>query len=257
MKRFANGSTCSVAALAVLISSVPAQARTPNDLRDLIGARGSSGESELSNRGYEPQSTRTMANGVYSYWWNKSSNKCVRVLTSNGHYSAIDEASRSDCGKSGNNDAAAIAVGAVALAGIAALAASSRKKSNKSYDNYATGEYDRGYRDGYHHSPYNNYRHTDAYADGYTSGMGQRGYYPSYGSNYTGYRDLIGRSNDYVDNQLRARGYMYQGKDGAAGSGHERRYWQARVRQCIAVRTRSGTVEYIEQLNRRVCQRGY
>jgi len=252
MNRFSAKILSATISFALLAHDMPALARTPAGLGDLVGARGSSGESELIRRGYQTEGSAAAPNGVYTYWWNKSVNSCVRVYTTDGRYAAIDEAGKSDCGKDSGKDAAVIA-GVVALAGIAALAANSRKKNNKYNDRYNASEYDRGYQEGYNHARYNNFRQTDAYANGYNAGINDSGYYPTFGTSYRGYEDLVGRSNDYADNQLRIRGYVLMSKNNA-GSGHERFYLETRDRRCISVRTRSGTVDYIQPTRKRNCR---
>ncbi|NKE44383.1 hypothetical protein HB662_06310 [Roseomonas frigidaquae] len=71
-----------------------AQGIVPGDLADLVGARGSSGETQLSARGYA--SARTQ--GLTHYWWHGASQSCVRVVTADGRYASILAAPNAACG---------------------------------------------------------------------------------------------------------------------------------------------------------------
>jgi hypothetical protein len=132
-----------VAGIALLgTTAIPAaRAAPPSELADLVGARGSSGESELQDRGYEYVSTKEGSDRKWSYWWHKSDKHCVVVTTYNGRYDAIDKASNKDCGKSGDGGkTAAVAIGAAAVIGAIALAASGKKDKHK--DRYPPGASD-------------------------------------------------------------------------------------------------------------------
>ncbi|MBW9118401.1 hypothetical protein JNB88_32915 [Rhizobium cauense] len=71
--------------------SVPAFAKSPADIADLVGARAAGAESEIQARGYD--------NVKNNIWWNAATGTCVRVRVSNGRYSAIDTLQPSACGK--------------------------------------------------------------------------------------------------------------------------------------------------------------
>lgn len=254
----------SAAALSMLLVHVPAQAKTPGDLNDLVGARGSSGENALETRGYVHHHTAEADAGKYSYWWNPSNKQCVRILTSDGRYQEIRSVGSNDCGQkgAGGDNAAAIAIGAAALIGVAALASKSHHRNDKEYDTQGTAEFERGYRDGLYNQTYHNYSRTDAYSDGYSAGVKERGQQTSYRDDYShhagyepysGYADIVGRSNDTADSMLRQRGFVFIGKD-SSGSGHERTYWNGATRQCISVRTRSGSVADAHAIRNRNCR---
>jgi len=64
-------------------------------LQDLVGARASSGESQLESRGY--RNTLGFKDGHSSYTnWRKGSH-CVSVRTTNGHYESIIDVGTDDC----------------------------------------------------------------------------------------------------------------------------------------------------------------
>ena len=87
--------TISAAAIVAISSSV--QAQTPNDLRDLIGARASGAETAIQSRGYAFVKTQTGDDRKYSYWWNARSRQCVTVATMDGRYASITSTPAPDC----------------------------------------------------------------------------------------------------------------------------------------------------------------
>jgi hypothetical protein len=86
----------SVLAIAALcgLSSV-AHAQTVPDLADLIGARGSSAETELQSRGYKFVTNL----GSAALWWNRRSSTCASVAVDDGRVQSIQKAPAADCGK--------------------------------------------------------------------------------------------------------------------------------------------------------------
>lgn len=72
---------------------------TPSDLRDLVGARGASGESELQARGYVSSGGAQGDDRSWTYWWNGGQNACVSVATRNGRYDSIVSTPATDCGR--------------------------------------------------------------------------------------------------------------------------------------------------------------
>jgi hypothetical protein len=89
-----------VAMLAAVGLASGAGAQTARGLDDLIGARGSSVESELESRGYEFAANL----GSAALWWNHLTKTCVSVAVDQGRVQSIQQASASDCGKSGGHD---------------------------------------------------------------------------------------------------------------------------------------------------------
>jgi hypothetical protein len=85
-------------------------------LQDLVGARASSGESQLESRGY--RNTLSFKDGHSSYTnWRKGSH-CVSVRTTNGHYESIIDVGTEDCesdGKQGGGAAGGGGAGAADL----------------------------------------------------------------------------------------------------------------------------------------------
>ena len=76
----------------------PAQAQTPRDVSDLVGARAPGGESELQRRGYQFVRTQTGDDRKWSNWWRPDLRQCLSVVTMNGRYDSIVSAPAADCG---------------------------------------------------------------------------------------------------------------------------------------------------------------
>jgi hypothetical protein len=93
MKRVS--ATHGLAVAAVVGFAAVASAQTVPGLGDLVGARGSSAESELQARGYEFATNL----GSAALWWNASTKTCASVAVDQGRVQSIQTASASDCGK--------------------------------------------------------------------------------------------------------------------------------------------------------------
>lgn len=74
---------------------------TPSDVRDLVGARGSSGEGELASRGYVNTGVQTGDDRKWTYWWNERRGVCLSVSTVNGRYDSIVSTPAPDCRRGG------------------------------------------------------------------------------------------------------------------------------------------------------------
>ncbi|MGL4397893.1 MAG: hypothetical protein ACRCS9_15250 [Hyphomicrobium sp.] len=87
-----------------MLAATPSFARRASDVRDLVGARGHSGESELENRGFiHIMMHEGSQYAKYSYWWNAQSKTCIQVETYDGRYANISDAMKSDCHQRYNN----------------------------------------------------------------------------------------------------------------------------------------------------------
>jgi hypothetical protein len=112
--------------IAVSLTVSPAMAKSADTLQDLVGAHGAGGETQLRARGFEfAKSGGSSGNAVTTYWWNDSRKDCVKVVTSEGRYSAITDASHGDCGK-GSGSGGAIAAGVIGAAVLGAILLSRR-----------------------------------------------------------------------------------------------------------------------------------
>lgn len=72
----------------------------PSDVRDLVGARGSSGETALASRGYANVGGETGDDRTWTYWWNERRGVCLSVVTMNGRYDSIMVTPSPDCHRS-------------------------------------------------------------------------------------------------------------------------------------------------------------
>ena len=90
--------TLIVSAIVLGLSSGFAIAKPASSLRDLVGARGSSGEMELTNRGFVAGKSTNSQGGRLVFWGNASDGTCVKVLTKNGRYASIVDAPPASCG---------------------------------------------------------------------------------------------------------------------------------------------------------------
>lgn len=75
---------------------------TPYDVRDLVGARAASGESQLRSRGYTFVKTEKGADRSFSNWWDRSNKICLNVVTIDGRYDTIMSVPPFDCNQTGD-----------------------------------------------------------------------------------------------------------------------------------------------------------
>ena len=88
---------CIGAAAILPLFALAAQAKTPNDIQDLVGTRAPGAENMMQARGYVDVKNNT--------WWNADSKTCVRVHVSQGKYASITQVKASACGQaSGASD---------------------------------------------------------------------------------------------------------------------------------------------------------
>ena len=90
---------CSAGALAAaLIFTQAALAQDPAPgLQDLVGARGSSGEQALKERGYQFVKGEKSGGNSYTNWRHARSGQCVIVRTAQGRYQSLVTAPAFDC----------------------------------------------------------------------------------------------------------------------------------------------------------------
>lgn len=80
--------------------SVAVYAQDPaRDVQDLVGARASSGESELRTRGYAFVKSTRGDDRIWSNWWNNRRNQCITVVTMDGRYDSIVTSPAFDCNR--------------------------------------------------------------------------------------------------------------------------------------------------------------
>lgn len=240
--------TAVAAGTSLSMTVTPVLARSANTLADLVGARGSSGESQLQARGFAYAKDGPAGDTKVGYWWHAGDKNCVRVETYDGRYTSITDAKDSDCGHGGPSTGAVVA-GVAGVALIAALLASkSSKDAKKDYNYQQQQDYDRGYSDGYYAYAYNAYGDANAYGAGYRAGQEQRNNgngNPGYGQQ--GYRDLIGARAAGASDELDRRGYNQLNNYASNGIRYSTR-WRAQSRECIQVSVRNGRISDIRNV---------
>ena len=179
-------------------------------LQDLIGARGSSAERELENKGfYHIKTEKTSGNNIYSYWWSNSQKKCVFYNLNDGKVFSVRNTLPSDCNKSTSTNRS----GYHSKYNSRAHHYPNQTHYSNDSHNYA---FDQGFNDGLHnksyHNIYNDSNEKNAYDKGYGSGVGQRNRNTSYHSGYGGYKAHV-QVNDLND-WLAESAYDVLGKRG-------------------------------------------
>lgn len=97
MKRCVIGySAGALAAAFLLAQGAYAQDPAPG-LQDLVGARGSSGEQVLQERGYEFVKGEKSGDDSYTYWRQTRTGQCIVVRTAEGRYQSLVTALKSSC----------------------------------------------------------------------------------------------------------------------------------------------------------------
>lgn len=228
---------------AALITT-PLMADQATQARDLVGARASTGQSQLEARGYT-YITGSLGdhNTRHSYFWNGSSKHCLHVETYDGRYTSITDASKGDCNQHHSGDTAA-AVGAVAAVGLIAALASGHKKHHhedgRHYDDVNDeAHYDRGYNDAIHSAPYHNWDNSNAYSGGYNAGVQQRMRNTAYHHGSGGYHrketiaDLRYQEAKWARDELSRRGFLKVDELPSRGEDHYSIFWQPTTRQCV------------------------
>lgn len=76
-------------------TAAPAAPAAAPQFADLRGARASSGESEMQQRGFSVARQQ----GLTAYWLHAASNTCVRTVTSQGRYQTVAQVPPSNCGR--------------------------------------------------------------------------------------------------------------------------------------------------------------
>ena len=250
--------TFAVASAALI--TAPLQARNAASLSDLVGARAGQAEGELEARGFTYITGHKGHSSSHTYWWDDRDDNCVHVKTSDGRYTSITDASRSDCNRGGDGDlGTALAVGAgVALLG-ALLSGGGHKKGHHDDDRHLSSQeqddlFDSGFYDGKNRLPFHNPRNSDAYTSGYDAGVEQHSRDTSYHSGRGGYRaayfgDLAGRDSIRAIDAMNERGFR-DVDSFSSGSTQYGIFWKADSRQCVQMTMADGRVVDVRDIGR-------
>jgi hypothetical protein len=71
--------------------------KTPDNLRDLVGAKAGQAEGTLRDRGYVYMKGSSYGDDKYGNWEDGKTGRCVTIHTANGHYASIIYAPDFDC----------------------------------------------------------------------------------------------------------------------------------------------------------------
>jgi len=205
----------SLATAAVIVA--PAMARNAASLQDLVGARGSSGQAALEDRGFTYITGHEGKHAVHTYYWNHRDKNCIHVKTADGRYAKIADATNEDCNHSSGGGGAETAV-AGAVVGAVLLAALTHKSGHHGDEQHFNDpkheeQYERGFSDGLHNVSYHNYGKSDHYADGYQAGVEERNRNTKHHSGRGGYGHHVsldgieGRDPVWAIDEMSARGF--------------------------------------------------
>jgi hypothetical protein len=284
MTSLATRTLSACAAFALAVAPVAATAKSASNLDDLVGAKAAGAESDMQARGWVLTDGHKGQNAAYTYWWNQGRKDCVMVTTRDGRYAAISDVTSADCNQKSGGSNTGAAVGAVAAGAlIAALIASSSHKSGNHddgqhySDSQKEADYERGYRDGLHHSPYRASGDKDSYSSGYNNGVEQRereladnrygddnrntynnnsngGYNSGYRNSGGGsaqpaeYKDLVGAKAAGVETDLQSRGFRNVDGFQSGSNGKGTIWWNGRTQQCLQMITVDGRADSIEDI---------
>lgn len=175
MTSMRNLGTVSIASLGLVAAT--AQARPPQELADLEGARAAGAESQMVARGYRQVGSKVDGGQRWTYWLNqRATNPSVGVVTDIGRYAAIQGMDMGMCRRRGSNAGAVAGVAVAAIIGAALLSHGDKhhRDGNHYQDRGHDAEFERGYNDGRHDGQFVNYDHNPHYADGFAAGQRDR-----------------------------------------------------------------------------------
>lgn len=249
-----------IAGVALLALTAPAFASAVSDLE---GARAAGALDDMAARGYIQTSSYNADGGIYTYWWNRDTRSCIRLLSSNGRIAATKTSDASDCGQrsgGGGNDAAAAAIaGAAIIAGVAALSHKSHHRQDQEYsDSQSYADFERGHRDGLYANAFSDWGNSAQYRSGYDSGVRERAQQNRYrGGNYYGrsdsaspayFEDLIGARAAGGLSDLQSRGFRQVDSFSSGNNGAGTVWWNGRTRQCLQAITVDGHIEVLNDI---------
>lgn len=261
-------STTILRATVALALVVPSVAALASPVTDLEGARAAGALEDMDRRGYVQTSSYRADGGSYTYWWNRDTKSCVRLLTRDGRIAATKTSMAEDCGQrsagggssGGSNAAAAAIAGAAILAGVAALSHKSHHRSDEEYgDSQSYAEFERGHRDGLLAHSFADYNNSRQYRDGYQSGVNERGYQSGYRGDQRGsgggrtvtpvyVDDLQGARAAGALSDLEARGFRSVDNFQSGSNGAGTVWWNGRTRQCVQVITVDGHIDSVSDI---------
>ncbi len=240
---------CATTLAVIGMAAAPVAAKKADSVRDLLGMKASSVESELKSRGFEYISGNKSNGYSYTNWWDKSGSDCIQVEVGDGRVLTINDVEKKVCGHSGSGVGTAVAV----VAGAALLGALLSRKSNKDepnkYSNSADqAQYNSGYSAAMNGQPYNNYANSNAYTHGWSDGINKRN--DGNGGSYqtpAQFADLRGARAAGADSTMSQRGF--RNVDGfKSGNSSYTIWYRDGSRQCIQMGVANGRVANITDI---------
>ena len=253
----------SSALVTALLASGAAPALAATQISDLDGMRAGSLDGEMEGRGFTLHHQAPSGQGSYTYWWKPADKTCARVYTADGRVANTRLVSASDCGQKSGDAGAAAAVAAAALIGAIALSSKSHHRNDQyGEDSRQLADFDRGHRDGLYNQAYHNYSNSQAYKDGYNSGVRERdeqtrhhagGGWGGYGQ-YVELSDLSYQDSSWAMGEMGKRGFRRVGSYDLGGGASNTTYYNQGSRQCVQMVTRDLKVQSVENVNERSCR---
>lgn len=257
MKNFRKNIALATATAFSLLSQ-QAFAGNAASVRDLLGAKGSSGEAQLESRGFTFITSRPSGSSMMnSYWWHGGDKHCIAVETYDGRYSTINDATPGDCHQKSNAGGAVAAVAGIAILGALLAHKSDHHETGQHYAAPTDeAQYERGFNDGLHGQTYHNYDRADAYSRGYEAGVRQNSHNTAYrGNGYQSggyaqvvkFNDLQGARASSADGEMGTRGFS--NVDGFKMGTTAYTIWYNRnSRQCVQMTVAEGRVDDIRDI---------
>lgn len=244
----------SAAAMGLILLPVAAQADEARQLAYINGMWAGEAQDAMEARGFKHESSHdSYSNGyVYSYWWDKSDDHCVRIEAHRGKVESVVDAKDSDCGHSDKNTKVAAAVAGAAILGAIIASKSHHRKNDEDNSGDNRVEFDRGYADGRYNHSYHNNNNSQSYSRGYAEGVNER-HGSSNGDTYRGgyssaasFADLKGARASAID-QMSNRGFK-QVDNFTSGNTRYGIWWRSSSRQCVQATIADGRIYDIRDI---------
>lgn len=232
-----------------LVSMVSLQAQ--NVQQDLVGARGSSAETQLQNRGFHHIKTQKYGYNIYSYWWNQGAKSCICERINDGKVKSIVKSLPADCNKTMN--------GTKNVNNNYNHSSHHYDHNSKYNDTANKNAFERGFNDGQYHKTYDNVYYNanqkSAYSDGYAAGVKERNQNTSYHHNgnyhsgsFVEWDDQVGRDAEDAYRTLERRGFK-EVKIAHTGGTTRRLFHHKGTGQCIVTISIDKEIYKIEHSN--------
>lgn len=96
-----NSPLYSIVLFCLFFSFISNSGTAQNSVKDLVGARASSVDRVMNEKGFVHIKSDKSREGINSFWWKNSKNKCVLVRVVDGKVAAVTNTVARDCNKNG------------------------------------------------------------------------------------------------------------------------------------------------------------